>query len=269
MNGSVIESAKFTEFLSNSSTHYHNSYEVIYIEEGYLNICIDNKQYTISKPSLIFISKLEHHSVTVLGNKYKRYFICISPILASNMIREYSLLTVLSNRHEDFCHVIDVSSIKNEMDRIFSSIIYEHNNTSPYSTQKQNALLLELLISIYRLNPSLFSNENDKSISVIWKVQIRLEQNCNEHFTLSSLADEYHMSPCYLSHLFKKVTGYPLMQYLTMCRLSLARQLLSDTNMSITEIVYNTGFSDSSNFARLFKREINLTPMEYRRKFRK
>ena len=167
MNGSVIESAKFTEFLSNSSTHYHNCYEVIYIEEGHLNICIDNKQYTISKPSLIFISKLEHHSVTVLGDKYKRYFICISPILASNMIREYSLLTVLSNRHEKFCHVIDVSSIKAEMDRIFSSIVFEHNSVSPYSTQKQAALLLELLISIYRLNPSLFSNENKKKKNFI------------------------------------------------------------------------------------------------------
>ena len=269
MSGSVIEKAIFTESLSDSATHYHNSYEVIYIEEGELNIRIDNKQYNISNPSLIFISKLENHSVNVLGNKYKRYFICISPILASNMIRDYSLLTVLSNRPEDFCHVLDVSSIKEEIDRIFSSFITENNTTSPYSTQKQAALLTELLISIYRLNPSLFSNENDKSISIIWKIQIRLEQNCNEHFTLTSLAEEYHMSPCYLSHLFKKVTGYPLMQYLTMCRLSLARQLLTDTNMSITEIVYNTGFSDSSNFARLFKREINLTPIEYRRKFKK
>ena len=58
MSGSVIEKAIFTESLSDSATHYHNSYEVIYIEEGELNLRIDNKQYNISNPSLIFISKL-------------------------------------------------------------------------------------------------------------------------------------------------------------------------------------------------------------------
>ena len=149
---------------------------------------------------------------------------------------------------------------------MFSDFVFEHNNQLPYYSEKQVSLLMELLITIYRLKPSLFSGENDKSISVIWKIQCKLEQNCNEHFSLATLAEEYHMSTCYLSHLFKKVTGYPLMQYLTICRLSKARQLLAETNMSITEIVYNTGFTDSSNFSRLFKREMKLTPNEYRKK---
>ena len=267
MANEIIEDAKFYDnLLSGFASHSHNCYEVIYIEEGTLNITINNKHYTVDKPSLIFVSKLEQHSISVTGKAYRRYYLCISPILASNMIRDYSLLTVLSNRPDDFCHVLDVSKIKNEMNRIFSEFVYEHDNHLPYSCEKQVSLLWELLITIYRIKPSLFSNENDKSISIIWKIQCRLEQNCNEHFSLASLAEEYHMSVCYLSHLFKKVTGYPLMQYLTICRLSKARQLLSETNMSITEIVYNTGFTDSSNFSRLFKREMKLTPNEYRKK---
>lgn len=267
MPGAIIEDAKFTDNASSGyASHSHNCYEIIYIKEGKLTITIGSKTYGINKPSLIFVSKLEQHSLSVIGNAYKRYYLCISPILASNMIRDYSLLTILSNRPEDFCHVLDVSKIENEMDRIFADLVYEHENQFPYSCEKQTALLCQLLITIYRLNPSLFSSENDKSISVIWKIQCRLEQNCNEHFTLSSLAEEYHMSTCYLSHLFKKVTGYPLMKYLTICRLSMARQLLAETNMSITEIVYSTGFSDSSNFSRLFKREMKVTPNEYRKK---
>ncbi len=267
MPSAIIEEAKFTDTVSSGyALHSHNCYEIIYIKEGKLSINISNKTYKIDKPSLIFVSKLEQHSISVTGNAYKRYYLCISPILASNMIRDYSLLTILSNRPEDFCHVLDVSKNEPDIDRIFSEIIFEYENKLPYSCEKQTSLLCELLILIYRMMPSLFSNENDKSISVIWKIQCRLEQNCNEHFSLSSLAEEYHMSPCYLSHLFKKVTGYPLMQYLTICRLSMARQLLAETNMSITEIVYNTGFSDSSNFSRLFKREMKLTPNEYRKK---
>lgn len=267
MPGAIIEDAKFVDnLLSGFASHSHNCYEIIYIKEGTLSFTINGKHYNIDKPSLIFVSKLEQHSISVTGNAYKRYYLCISPILASNMIRDYSLLTILSNRPDDFCHVLDVSALEDKMDKMFSDFVFEHNNQLPYYSEKQVSLLMELLITIYRLKPSLFSSENDKSISVIWKIQCKLEQNCNEHFSLATLAEEYHMSTCYLSHLFKKVTGYPLMQYLTICRLSKARQLLAETNMSITEIVYNTGFTDSSNFSRLFKREMKLTPNEYRKK---
>ncbi len=265
MNKCIIEDAKYVDKLNNHAKHAHECYEIIYLEEGTLDISINTKHYACNAPSLIFISKLEQHSIIVKGSTYKRYYLCISPVLASNAIQDYSLLTVLSNRHSDFCHVLDVSTFKSDIDRIFSSFIFEHNSNLPFSNQRQASLLSELLILIYRNAPSLFIQENDKSTLIVWKIQIRFEKNCSEQYSLESLANEYHLSPYYLSHLFKKVTGYPIMQYLIKCRLSLARKLLTDTNMSITDIVYNTGFSDSSNFSRLFKREMNVTPLQYRR----
>ena len=266
---SIIEEAKFTNNLYSLAPHTHNCYELIYIKEGELKLTIASKEYSPKAPALIFVSKLEQHSLSVISGSYKRYYLCISPLLAGSMINDYTLLTVFSNRPEDFCHVLDVTSIEDDVERIFTTIIDEHKTQYDYCARRQAALLSELLVLIYRLEPRMFSHENDKSISVIWQIQCRLEQSCNEHLTLSSIANEYHMSPCYLSHLFKKVTGYPLMQYLSMCRLSLARQLLTETDMSITEIVFAIGYSDSSNFSRLFKREVNMTPMEYRRKFQK
>jgi AraC-like DNA-binding protein len=176
---------------------------------------------------------------------------------------------VLSHRHSDFCHVFDVSAIKTDIDRIFSTFVYEFDNDLPFSKQRQTNLLSELLVIIYRNSPSLFTQEKDKCVYTVWQIQCRFEKNCNEQYSLNSLAEEYHLNAYYLSHLFKKVTGYPIMQYLTKCRLSLARKLLTETDMSITDIVYNAGFSDSSNFSRLFKREMRLTPLQYRRSTKK
>ena len=130
------------------------------------------------------------------------------------------------------------------------------------------ALLSELLVLVYRMSPPLFTPESAKSISVIWRIQVRFEERPEEHYTLASLAAEYHRSPSGLSHLFRRVTGYAVMEYLTMCRLSLARRLLAESELSVTDIVYRTGFSDSSNFSRLFKREMNMSPVAYRRKMR-
>ncbi len=266
MSASIIEDARFSDSINGFAPHAHNCYEIIYLCDGTLSVKIDSKEYTVTAPSLIFISKLEQHSIKVIGKKYKRYYLCISPLLAGSYIRDYTLLTLLANRREDFRHVLDVSDFKADIDRIFSDCTSEFSSKMPYSTLRQTCLLTELLIKIYRAAPNLFAQENNKSISMIWQIQCMLEKNCKEHFTLAGLAEQYHLSPCYLAHLFKKVTGYSVMQYLTMCRLSLARQLLSESDMSITEIVYNSGFSDSSNFSRLFKREMSISPIEYRKK---
>lgn len=266
MPGLMIEEAKYLEDVNFRPLHSHNCYEILYVKDGHLSVTIGSRCYEAIGPSLVFISKLEQHALRVKGSAYKRYYLCISPFLAGNLIRDYSLLTVFSSRPESFCHVLDVTPLEAEMDRIFSACVFEYENVLPYSAQRQASLISEMLVLIYRYAPSLFASENNKSISVIWKIQCRLEQDCQEEFTLEELAKEYHISTSYLSHLFKKVTGYSVMQYLTMCRLSLARQLLEETELSVTEILFRTGFSDSSNFARLFKREMQISPMEYRKK---
>jgi AraC-like DNA-binding protein len=127
------------------------------------------------------------------------------------------------------------------------------------------AILGGLLVVFGRPFLALFATDNDKTVSIIWKIQRQLEQNYAERITLASLAAEHHISPSYLSHLFKRITGYTIIQYLTMCRLSVARKLLSETDLSITEVVYATGFSDCSNFSRLFKREIGCSPVDYKK----
>ena len=261
----LIENAGYSARVHGYALHAHNCYEIIYLRQGILNMQVNNRHYEATGPALIFLSKLEHHSLQVVGNVYERYWLCISPSGAGNLIHNYVLLSLLSNRPEEFCHVLDARPFYEETDRIFSACVQEFSSGLPYTAERQAVLLSDLLILIYRNNPSLFATDNDKTVSVIWKIQRQLEQNYAERITLDSLAAEYHISPSYLSHLFKRITGYTIIQYLTMCRLSVARKLLSETDLSITEIVYATGFSDCSNFSRLFKREIGCSPMDYKK----
>lgn len=265
MDTMLIEVAAFSSDVQDYALHAHNCYEIIYLKKGTLRLQVDRKQYQVHGPSLIFLNKLEQHSLQVVSSVYERYYLCISPVSAGNLIRDYTLLTILSNRPKDFSHVLDARSFQKEAERIFTACIEEYEQERPYADQRQAALLVELLVLIYRQRPALFTKESNKSISVIWSIQCRFEREYAEKITLSSLAAEHHMSVSYLSHLFKRVTGYSIMEYLTMCRLSVAKKLLSETNMSVTEVVFATGFSDSSNFSRVFKREVGCSPMEYKR----
>jgi len=125
----------------------------------------------------------------------------------------------------------------------------------------------ELLIELYRYSPEHFVSEVNRQTLLVQAIQRRLEGDCSERHTLSSIASEYHISEFYLSHIFKDITGYSPIDYLMSCRLSAAKKLLSTTDKPIKEIVYSCGFSDESNFSRIFRQRVGITPTDFRKKF--
>ena len=87
--------------------------------------------------------------------------------------------------------------------------------------------------------------------------------------SLSEISEQYHISSSHLSHIFKEITGYSTIDYLISCRLSAAKRLLSSTDINIKEIIYQCGFSDESNFSRMFKEKVGITPSEFRKRYKK
>ena len=78
------------------------------------------------------------------------------------------------------------------------------------------------------------------------------------------LAALVHISPGYLGRIFKKETGMALTDYIIKKRISVAKQLLTKTSLSITSISEKVGISYSSYFTKLFKEQVGMTPQEYR-----
>ena len=67
-----------------------------------------------------------------------------------------------------------------------------------------------------------------------------------------------------LSHSFREMTGYPVLEYLTMCRMTKARSLLSETDLPVTQIAAAVGYCSVTNFSRMFRLKNNCTPSAYR-----
>jgi two-component system, response regulator YesN len=82
--------------------------------------------------------------------------------------------------------------------------------------------------------------------------------------TVGELASIIHLSPNYISSLFKKETGLGIIDYLNQVRVEMAGELLMDTPLKSYEIAEKVGFSDHSYFSRVFKRWKGCTPREYR-----
>jgi AraC family transcriptional activator of pobA len=106
----------------------------------------------------------------------------------------------------------------------------------------------------------------------------RLEDYLSNYFTSGALAKQglpsvvhiaeiLNISPGYLSGLLKSLTGQNTQQHLHNKLIDLAKEKLSTTNLSVSEIAYELGFEHLQSFSKLFKTKTSLSPMEFRHSF--
>ncbi|GAB3705772.1 AraC family transcriptional regulator [Spirosoma flavus] len=85
--------------------------------------------------------------------------------------------------------------------------------------------------------------------------------------TVQSIADALNVSPNYLSGLLKVLTGQSTQQHIHEKLIEKAKEKLSTTDLSVSEIAYALGFEHSQSFSKLFKSKTALSPLEFRQSF--
>ena len=85
--------------------------------------------------------------------------------------------------------------------------------------------------------------------------------------SVTYIAENLNISPGYLSSLLKSLTGQNTQQHLHNKLIELAKEKLSTTNLSVSEIAYELGFEHLQSFSKLFKTKTTLSPMEFRHSF--
>ena len=92
-----------------------------------------------------------------------------------------------------------------------------------------------------------------------------IEQNFMEKITLEELASMMNVSVRHFSRLCERTYHISPGNYIAQLKIQYARTLLKNKELSISEVAYQVGYSDSSYFARHFKRVTGLTPGQYRK----
>jgi two-component system response regulator YesN len=131
---------------------------------------------------------------------------------------------------------------------------YKESLINQYETVKGSMSTTEQIISGFR-------NCNKIVIDILKYIA----ENYNHQICLNSLAEIYHFSAIYLSHLIKKETGYSFMEILLSIRLMNAAKLIRESNIKIVTVCEQVGFNDQRYFSQAFKKVFDLTPLEYKK----
>jgi len=94
-----------------------------------------------------------------------------------------------------------------------------------------------------------------------------MNENFHKNITLTEVSKLVNMTDVSFSRFFKAKTGITFIDSLLELRLGHASRLLIDTTESVSEIAYDCGFNNISNFNRLFKKKKNCTPKEFRESY--
>ena len=153
----------------------------------------------------------------------------------------------------------DTLNISEEYAHIFSDTSKLIQNANTLSELKE--IMNKYINNIHELNAEKHSPAVKKALSYI-------HQNYNSNvFRLKDIGNHTAMNTSYICTLFKNEIGDTINGYLVKYRVKKAQELLINTNETIESVAKNVGYTDSKHFFKIFKKEVGMTPSQYRKKF--
>lgn len=230
--------------------HYHNSYELYYLDAGSRDYFVDDRFFSVTAGSFVLISPSKFHRTggsyalrTLIGFSYDFLLKTYSPRALDNLLKcfEKVMITPPDNQQKEFKKLIKIlAECKNETD--FS--LYLGVLLKQLSMCKPTASYDEQISSIITFINNYFAQLH----------------------TIDQIAGHFHLSKYHLCRIFKNAMGITLIDYLNQIKIKNGCNFLDSSNKSILEISQLCGFNSVAYFSNVFKKITGYSPSRYRQK---
>ena len=262
----VIQIAKCKyQWQKHVEKHYHMFYHMIYITGGKGDIYVEKNKYTISTNEVYFFAPGTEHELIADGEDAMSSIEVKFHVNDSEMIEQLNNLNVkLQSPDEEF---------KLKLEGLLEEAVMKTEYYKEMINIGATGIMLELLrgtqskTKIVRMK-NFVLNENskvsNKSTKELKRVLEYINNNYVEEITLKNLSDVANLNPAYLCKQFTKVYNISPIQYVNNLRIEKSKELITYSDLSITEISVAVGFRSIHYFSRYFKKKEKMSPVEYK-----
>ena len=266
----------FHKIPSQGILHRHDFIEILYVAEGEFDQILMGQHLHFTKDSFVIADRNCEHSEYYLPQNSVVLFLQVSSSLMDELLSLTDtnsplgqfLFRAIGSQKKDqsFIELRRISPEHNfTADRLLEQLYYESFQHDEGSGMIRRGLLLRLLHTLSReYSPLLHSDTGHSGEQVLlWELERYIKQNCAD-VTAAKLEAKFHYHRNYYNLLLKKYCGRTFVEYVRDVRLSLARQLLRDTNLSIKEVAGKVGYENTGHFYRIFEEKYHRSPNDMR-----
>lgn len=231
-----------------------NHYLIHFVLSGCGRCIFENKEYDMSKGQAFLIRPGENtHYISDENDPWKYGWIAFTGMQSTSLLDNTAFYK--DNKVTNFTNVEDVEEIITTLNSLDIS--------------KHNRHLLEIsyvLRLLSYVDPKPDKNRSSKNISQ-QHLNIATEfidRNFSRRITVDDIASHVGINRKYLSSIFTKYTNTSTQRYLLNKRMEQATILLSSTTLSVKEVAYSVGYTDSLLFSKMFKKKYGISPRGFR-----
>ena len=248
--------------------HWHDELEIIYVKSGFLTVNISGENY-IGKPGDAFV--VSPGNLHFMGSQTGTvdYFTFLFPLkyiaFRSDDMLDDKLIEPLNSGHLMISPEIKdtVKEQCEQLARVYAAEI-DKSESKITSQIRKKIILLQFIHELWKKG---FIVENDTTgRNTVEKEMVSyIQQNYMGKILLREFGEQFHLSEKYISRYFKEHFHITLSQYVTYLRLEHAKQMLQETDISVTEVAMQSGYQNISYFLRSFKKTYGVSPLKYRK----
>lgn len=248
--------------------HRHDFFEVLFLYQGTGVHVIDNNRYEIKPPCVFFLSPGQAHKLEISNDIEGFIFIFTPEFFLINKNNQNRLIEF------PFFYTIEQNNppvlLENKSDvALFHYLFNKGVSIADKKDKESTELLRSILDTILNLCDSIYPNREaltnkGKGHLLVKQFYQLVEQNIQNNYSVSYYASELAVSPNHLTQTIRLLTGRTSNEIIKSKQILEIKRLLVHSNLNVTEIANYMNFTDQSYFARFFKRETGLTPLNYR-----
>lgn len=247
--------------------HWHNSIEIIYVLQGSIKISIDTDNFELYENELEIINVDESHSI-YSDNDNRLLIFHVDPNFLSKYYKDIKNLYFYTNTSDEGAQDgLEYDTFR----KLLSELLYEFvQKLENYDEEIEN-ILIDLLFHLinnfhYLIYEQTDLKDNKEQLDRYHRISKYIYNNYSNNITLQEIAKKEFLSPHYLSHEIKNATGSSFTSLLNLTRVEESVKLLLNSDMSISEICSEVGFSHTRYLNKHFKHYYGCTPLQFRRK---